>query len=270
MSGDEKPRPVDPSLYDEEYFLSECEGHEQFVVTGGKTLSRRLVTALTHIDVRPGVRVLDVGCGRGEALIWATRQGARAWGLDYAPKALDLASSAIEAVDLSRYPSPRLVASNACQLPVSSGSFQYVLMIDIVEHLHDWELNQALREARRVLEPGGKLVVHTAPNLWYYRFGYPFFRLFMRLQGEELPKDPRERFRYHKYVHVNEQSPRSLARALRKAGFRAQVWLEDTQRRWAERNGVTHLMGWAATHCYPFRLVFCGDVLAIGHKGQEA
>lgn len=264
--GQVEPHPVDASLYDTAYFLSECEGYEEFTASSGRILSKRLATVLAYVDVQPGMRVLDVGCGRGESLIWLMRQGAEAWGLDYATEALRLAAGVVQATGPEVERHHCLLAANARLLPFSPESFDRVLMLDIVEHLYPWELEQALEEARRVLKRGGKLVVHTAPNLWYYQFGYPLFRLFERLRGVRLPKDPRQRFRYHQHVHVNEQSPRSLAQALRQAGFRPRVWLGDTQRRWANRGRFIYVLGWIVTHCYPFRWVFCGDILSEAYK----
>jgi len=261
-----EPRSVDASLYDTTYFLNECEGYQEFLTSGGRTLSNRLLTALAYADVQPGMRVLDVGCGRGESLVWLMRQEAEAWGLDYATEALRLGASAVQSADLEADRPCCLIAATARHLPVSSESFDRVLMLDIVEHLHPWELEQALGEVWRVLKQGGKLIVHTAPNLWYYRFGYPLFRLFERLRGVRLPKDPRQRFRFHQQVHVNEQSPRSLAQALERAGFRPRVWLEDLQQRWANRDRVTYVLGWLVTHCYPFKWIFCGDVLGVARK----
>ena len=259
-------RAVDASLYDSDYFLQECEGYEEFVASAGRVLSHRLETALAHVKAQPGMNVLDVGCGRGESLLWLLRQGARAWGLDYAPEALRLASEAVQRADLPVGHHYALLSANGRQLPFAAGSFDCVLMLDIVEHLQPWELEQALAEAWRVLKRGGQLIVHTAPNLWYYQYGYPFFRLFQRLRGIRLPRDPRQRFRSHQYVHVNEQSPRSLRRVLQQAGFQPQVWLEDLQQRWASSGRLTYALGWLVTHCYPFRWIFCGDVLAVAYK----
>jgi ubiquinone/menaquinone biosynthesis C-methylase UbiE len=55
---------------------------------------------------------------------------------------------------------------NAEQLPFSSSSFDAIVCVDVVEHLTDPAM--FLREAQRVLRPGGKLVICT-PNLLGYK-----------------------------------------------------------------------------------------------------
>lgn len=258
--------PVDPTLYDREYFLAECEGFQEFIASRGQVISRRLATALEMADIHPGMRVLDIGCGRAESLVWLSRQAATAWGVDYSSQALRIAKGTIRASGRGVESRCLALSGDAKNLPFLADSFDRVLMIDIVEHLHPWELHVALQEAHRVLKPTGRLVVHTAPNRWYYRFGYPLFRLFERLRGIELPRDPKERFRCHHHVHVNEQSVVSLRRTLIRAGFRSRVRLDDTQRRWRTKGRLGLLAGWVATHVYPFKWAFCGDIFAVARK----
>ena len=38
----QRPEPVSPDLYTEEYFLTACEGYEDFIASDGENLSRRL------------------------------------------------------------------------------------------------------------------------------------------------------------------------------------------------------------------------------------
>src|SRR3990172_7589127 len=84
-------RSLPPDLYTEEYFLHACEGYVEFSETQGERLSRRLSAAFEVAAVTPGMRVLDVGCGRGEIVRHCAELGADAYGIDYAPVALDLA-----------------------------------------------------------------------------------------------------------------------------------------------------------------------------------
>ena len=88
-------QPVSPDHYDQTYFLSSCEGHQEFIASEGKALSRRLSTAFAEATVEPGMRVLDVGCGRGEILRHCAQLGARAYGIDYAAAAVAMSYKAL-------------------------------------------------------------------------------------------------------------------------------------------------------------------------------
>src|SRR5512141_824274 len=84
----ESPLPSD--LYDEQYFLTACEGYEEFVESEGEHLSRRLREAFEFAKVLPGMSVLDLGCGRGEIVRHVAQLGARSFGLDYSEAAVRL------------------------------------------------------------------------------------------------------------------------------------------------------------------------------------
>ena len=77
-------KPLPASLYTEEYFLTACEGYEEFIESEGVHLSRRLNDAFEVAQVEPGMRVLDVGCGRGEIIRHCIRLGIEVFGIDYA------------------------------------------------------------------------------------------------------------------------------------------------------------------------------------------
>jgi len=229
---------VSAGVYDTNYFLMDCEGYEDF--RSGK-VSQRLLTGLGMVAVQPGQHVLDIACGRGEAAIWLAERGAWAWGLDYALPALHIAQG--QASQRSSVERVRFIAANVRALPFGDGLFDHAVMMDVVEHLYPWELHHALCEAYRVLRPRGQLLVHTAPNRWYYRWGYPAFRFTERVRGRKLPIDPRQRFRYHSLMHVNEQSPWSLRQAMRRAGFRVCVSVDASRTEWDRMGKVSRLVG---------------------------
>ena len=154
-------------------------------------LSRRLAAAFQVADVQAGMSVLDVASGRGEIVRHCASMGANAYGVDYAPVANALAWNLLqEAADGNESAGKTGIAqSDAKWLPFPDQFFDRVLMFDIVEHLHPWELDQALREARRVLKDDGRLIIHTAPNRWYDRYAYPLVRT-MRIwlgEGNDYP-----------------------------------------------------------------------------------
>jgi cyclopropane fatty-acyl-phospholipid synthase-like methyltransferase len=260
----------DPSLpsseYSREYYTTGCQGYREFQQTLGEQLPARLSLPLALADIHPGMRVLDVGCGRGEITLHCARRGAQVWGMDYAREAVVLARDALTNVAQPDETGRLLVLqSNARTLPLSTGSMDIAFMLDVVEHLYPHELEQALREVWRVLRPGGRLVVHTMPNLWYYHWGYPLFRAAQRLRGHQLPANPRERWPFH-HVHVNEQTPVSLGRTLGACGYRARVWLRSTQDYREESNPLARRVMKFLVTVYPLRWIFCNDIFAIGVK----
>ena len=92
----EKEKKSLPSeLYTEEYFLTACEGYDVFIESEGQHLSRRLHDAFAVAEVKSGMRLLDVGCGRGEILRHCMQLGVEAYGLDYAEAATKMTQEAI-------------------------------------------------------------------------------------------------------------------------------------------------------------------------------
>ncbi|NPV68650.1 MAG: class I SAM-dependent methyltransferase [Anaerolineae bacterium] len=257
---------VAPELYTEEYFRTACEGYDEFNRSEGEQLSRRLKAAFELAAIRPGMLVLDVGCGRGEILRHCAELGAHAYGIDYAPVAVDMSASVIRR---SASTSGRIGVSqaNARHLPFPDATFDRVLMFDVVEHLYPWELQEALREVHRVLKADGRFIVHTAPNAWYDRYAYPVVRVVRTLmgQGSRYPANPREFLvGVNAHVHVNEQSLFSLRRVLQQANFDAHVWLDSPPQRWG-RDPVGQLRR-LLFHIPPFRWFFQREVFAVAAK----
>ena len=259
----EKSQSVRPELYDEVYFLSSCEGYDEFITSEGAHLSRRLTQALEAAEIAPGMRVLDVGCGRGEILHHCAELGAQAYGMDYALVAAQMAQR-LATGDGEERNAAYVCLADAKQLPFSATSFDRVLMFDLVEHLHPWELDQALAEARRVLRPDGRLIIHTAPNVWYNRYAYLVVRFVRTLMNQKTnyPRDPRAIVPANLDVHVNEQSAWSLWWVLRRAGFRARVWLDtppqNRREGWVFRCARHIFFNWP-----PFRWFFEREVFAV-------
>ena len=108
---------------------------------------------LEYLEVRPGQRLLDLGCGPGLLLGRALARGAGAWGIDLSVTALALARA--------QAPGGQLHCCSAENLCFRGGSFDFVTCIGTFEHFLDGD--RALAEMRRVLRPEGRICV-MVPN----------------------------------------------------------------------------------------------------------
>ena len=246
------PASVDPNLYDEKYF-NESGGSAEF--SKGK-YSSWMMKALSLVEVKADLSILDIGCGRGEIISYCASLGARTVGLDYSTAAIKISASHIKDTN-SKGSNYLLVNSNAVKLPFIEESFDIVFMMDIVEHLYPDELLKVFFEVKRILKPCGTLLIHTMPNANYIKFGYPVYRFLLRMIGKKLPKDSRKRV-YHGEVHVNEQTPKSLKNALFDCGFKSvKVWLTQANGNWLKR---------FISNTYILRHILANDIFALVKK----
>lgn len=106
-----------------------------------------------------GQRVLDCGCGAGYGSAVLAERAAAVTAFDLSFEAIDYASYSYAA------PNTRFVAASCHDLPFPAESFDLVVAFEVVEHVADYR--RFLDECRRVLTPGGLLVIST-PNTVYY------------------------------------------------------------------------------------------------------
>ena len=105
---------------------------------------------LKFLQPSAGDRILDLGCGSGRVLVWNQPHGAYQAGLDVSPF---FAVEARQSVDLA--------LGDLRRLPFAECSFDKAYALDVFEHLSREALGQMLREAWRILEPGGQLFVYS-------------------------------------------------------------------------------------------------------------
>ena len=124
--------------------------------------------------VRPGSVLVDVACGGGLLAPHVAGKGHRHVGVELSPTASALA----------RAHGVEVVRGDAQRLPLGDGVADVVVAGEVLEHVPD--LAAAVREACRVLRPGGTLVVDTIAATWFGRFS-------SITVGERVPGGPPKR-----------------------------------------------------------------------------
>jgi ubiquinone/menaquinone biosynthesis C-methylase UbiE len=136
----------------------------EFLFGGTADVMRRMAIPAI-VEGSSGIRrprILDVGCGTGRFLrsLGRALPHARLYGLDLSPYYLKRARSVLEAV-----PDVRLVAENAQDMPFADGWFDVVCSVFVFHELPAVVRRDVMREMRRVLKPGGRVVLCDSAQL---------------------------------------------------------------------------------------------------------
>jgi SAM-dependent methyltransferase len=117
-----------------------------------------------RLGLRPGDRLLDLGCGAGRHAFEALRRGARVVAFDYDEAELKDVAGMTAAMtageDLPPESASACVRGDATRLPYPDGSFDRVIAAEVLEHIP--ADTAAIGELARVLRPGGTMAV-TVP-----------------------------------------------------------------------------------------------------------
>jgi SAM-dependent methyltransferase len=137
------------------------------------------------LDGRMHGSLLDAGCGTGGFLAWAAENGAftRLCGIDLSAEAVGLAREAVPAAELHAAPLDRI--------PFGDEEFDLAVSLDVLQHVPEGLVDTSLKELRRVLRPGGALLVRT--------------------NGDRVARKVRDDWRAY--------DPTALGAELRRAGF---------------------------------------------------
>lgn len=124
--------------------------------------NNKIVNTIMSLGCSSGWKVLEVGAGRGADSVFLASMGAESYVLDFSAAALETSRGIADASGVSI----NLVEGNAYDLPFEEGKFDLVFHQGFLEHFHDPE--KLLAEQRRVLAPGGYLVVDVPQKYSLY------------------------------------------------------------------------------------------------------
>lgn len=165
--------------------------------------------------------VLDVACGTGDLTRAFADGGARSVvGLDYTPAMLDIARTKRLRPKHSELRTIRYVQGDAMALPFEDGSFDVVSIAFGIRNVSDPP--RALAEFRRVLRPGGRLVVleFDKPRLAPIRWASSFYTdRVMPLTATLISGDRSGAYRYLPRSVATFYTREEMALAIEAAGF---------------------------------------------------
>jgi SAM-dependent methyltransferase len=115
-----------------------------------------LEKVIARLDLPPGARILDAGCGSGRNMVELSRHGT--------VTGVELSETSV-AIARNRGVGD-VVAGSVLDMPFPDASFELAVTLDVIEHLED-DLG-ALREMRRTVAPGGALLVTVPAYQWLW------------------------------------------------------------------------------------------------------
>jgi len=165
----------------------------------------RYLYSLVDAFVPQEARVLDWGCGHGHFSFYLVSAGYRnvsAFSLDPEPALLREAALRFPGRLKHRQGS----ADDPVRLPYADAAFDAVLSVGVLEHVRETggDERRSLRELRRVLRPGGTLIVDHFPNRWSL----------IEFLARALTSQ---------YTHPHRFTPRDIRALCRDAGFDLQL-----------------------------------------------
>ena len=120
---------------------------------GRRTVLERVIERL-RLPAR--ARILDAGCGSGRNMVELARHGT-VTGVELSPRA---------SRSPARARAGEVIEGSVLEMPFESASFDLAVSLDVIEHLED-DLG-ALRELRRVVAPGGALLITVPAYQWLW------------------------------------------------------------------------------------------------------
>jgi SAM-dependent methyltransferase len=176
-----------------------------------------LVRVVASLGIEPGMRILDAGCGTGEALKWLAVE-AGAGGLVVG---LDLASAHVAAARAAMPAGTAVLQADLLRPPLGAGSFDLIWAVNTVNHLSD--PIAGVKRLASLLVAGGRIALGQSSLLPDMYFAWDA-RL-ERLTNEAVRRYYRERYRLEEHELTGVRSIVGLLRRARLRDVVAQTYL---------------------------------------------
>jgi len=224
---------IDPKVFNKKYYYDVCLGSEEFRKSGGLTLHPKVKKMIDNIGITRNMRVLEIGCGRGDTAMYVAKKAQSIIATDYSPAAIAIANKIRKKYPERVRDKVTFQVKNATQLNFKANSFDLILLIDTIDHLTGREQEVLFKNMVRMLSNKGTLFVRTCSNKILLSYVYPHYTYYINkivtridkmvkgISYASLPKDPRTRD--EKIQHINESDYFRLQRLFTKYSFRGPI-----------------------------------------------
>ena len=168
----------------------------------GDIFRRRMNYAMSWIDslgLQAGSKILDAGCGAGRPAYEVVKRGYDVFGMDYSFEMLKKANSIL---NRDGYQNVELCQGDIENLPYQNATFDVIICLGVIAYLPSEK--KALEELRRVLKPGGVLIISFINKARFVRLlDFPlilgklsqklYTRLFAKKKRQQVEISPRFR-----------------------------------------------------------------------------
>lgn len=271
-------RSVPSRVYTKDYYLHDCSNFNEFNTSGGDVLGDRFKALLPYLQVKPGMKVLDIGSGRGELAFYASSLGAKVIGIDYSKAAVELANQALAQKSASIRSKVKFIHGSINQIKLPPKSFDLIISVEVLEHLYPEEVTLMLQSTLEWLAPNGRFVFHTAPNRWFNDYTYPYFcypvgslliklsNAFTHSRYPQLENPKLLRTESHQVMHVNEPTYFSLSKAFKQSGLKykiksTNVTVNKPIISWKDKLYNLLVFGSPISNYFPFNILWANDFL---------
>ncbi|HET6348072.1 MAG TPA: class I SAM-dependent methyltransferase [Candidatus Krumholzibacteria bacterium] len=183
-------------------------------------MMRRFLEVDRHLDPARGRRVLDVGSAWGFNVMALERMGFHATGVDLVPDQFAVG----QRIAAHNQVAFDVAGADVSWLPFRDAAFDFVTMVETLEHIYNQDRPRALAECRRVLSTTGRLVLSTPNHASVVermkRVAVRHGWLRQRLPSMCLPEQGTERGDYHPYRYHHPLPDHEIAALVKAAGFR--------------------------------------------------
>lgn len=181
-------------------------------------MKRRIGVIMDMVELNKGGNVLDIGCGAGTFAFHCARHNLLSIGMDYSLESVKTASVLCDRFRVGD--KAKFIVGNGVSFPFKDRYFDRIIAADFIEHITWEEKKRFLKEARRALKPGGKIIVFT-PNGIREKIGELYWKLRKVLFNDKLP---------HTDLHFGLTTKREFENLLKNQGLTFNLYYRDVTR----------------------------------------